>query len=124
MGRIMRIFVVGATGDKQTLAFDMSKFVAYNVDTRQLLLDDTVEVVHRDSEERLIRAYQLMDEADSFDFDELRNDLESAEKAIDELLAKIGQLEDENASLRAKCDAYVKERHHKKSAWEYIMGKR
>ena len=57
----MRIFVVGATGDKQTLAFDMNKFVAYNVDTRQLLLDDTVEVVHRDSEERLIRAYQLME---------------------------------------------------------------
>lgn len=120
----MRIFIVGPTGDKQTFAFDMSKFVGYNVDTRQLLLSDTVEVVHRDSVERLIRAYQLMDDFDGSAIDKLRSDLDSAEKAIDELLAKIGQLEDENASLRAECDAYVREHHHKKSAWEYIMGKR
>ena len=57
----MRVFVVGMKGERQTLAFDMDKFVAYNVDTRQLCLGDVVEIVHQDSEERLIKAYRLLD---------------------------------------------------------------
>ena len=56
--RIQRIFTVDASGDKRTLAFDLEKFVAYDVDSRTLMLTNGWHVVHPDSEDRLIRAYQ------------------------------------------------------------------
>lgn len=56
--RIQRIFVEDSHGDQQTLAFDIDRFVSYNVDTRCLTLTNGVHYVHPSSEDRLIKAYR------------------------------------------------------------------
>lgn len=58
MEKLQRIFIVDARGVRQTLCFDISRFVSYNVDTRELVLESGCYRVHKDSEERLICAYR------------------------------------------------------------------
>lgn len=58
MEGIVRIFVVGRGGKRETFAFDIGSFVSYNVDTRCLTLRNGSVFVHADSEDDLIKAYR------------------------------------------------------------------
>lgn len=59
--RIIRIFIVN-DGRRETFAFDLERFVSYNVDTRELTLTNGSVFVHKDSEDAVIRAYRLLEE--------------------------------------------------------------
>lgn len=58
MERIQRVWVVGPKGERQTFAFDMERFVSYNVDTKELFLDGACVIVHDDSEAKMILVYR------------------------------------------------------------------
>lgn len=91
--RIIRIFIVN-DGRRETFAFDMEKFVSYNVDTRELVLVSCSVFVHKDSEEAVIRAYRLLDS------DGESGDLSSYYEAYNHVV-------EENEMLRKK----LEERH-------------
>lgn len=65
--RIQRIYTIDASGDKRTLAFDLEQFVSYDVDSRTLQLTNGWHIVHEDSADRLIRAYQQYFRGDRID---------------------------------------------------------
>lgn len=61
MKGIIRIFIMN-DGRRETFAFRLDSFVSYNIDTHQLTLVNGSVFVHHDSEERVIRAYRLLDD--------------------------------------------------------------
>ena len=61
MGGIIRIFIID-NGRRETFSFRLDAFVSYNIDTHLLTLVNGSVYVHHDSEERVIRAYRLLDE--------------------------------------------------------------
>ena len=66
MNKIVRIFIMNG-GKRQTFAFALGSFVSYNVDTRELVLSSGSVVVHKDSEDAVIRMYRLLDDDSSSD---------------------------------------------------------
>lgn len=58
MDRIVRIAVVGRKGQREVMAFDIERFVSYNVDTRRLVLVNGEYIVRQDSENAVIKAYR------------------------------------------------------------------
>lgn len=88
MGNIIRIFIVN-DGRCETFAFRLDAFVSYNIDTHYLTLVNGSVFVHHDSEERLIRAYRLLegDDADEMgkyyeEFDRLKEENMSLRREI------------------------------------------
>lgn len=70
MERIVRTYVESPSGDaRRCLAFDLEKFVSFNIDTRVLQLTSGVHVVCKDCVERLIQAYRLLDEEYEYFYD-------------------------------------------------------
>lgn len=60
MERIIRIYVEGMENSRKCLAFDLEKFVSFNVDTRVLQLENGCHIVCEDSVPGLIRAYRTL----------------------------------------------------------------
>ena len=54
--RLLTIWVVSVTGERQAFSFNMERFVSYNVTTRRLVLVSGDVLVHNDSAKRLIEA--------------------------------------------------------------------